>query len=310
VKIIYIARHGQTNSNDDEGAIQHALQELGHHVVAVREIKARNAVKLAKVDRPDLVLFHHWDDVETLKEFGKVGVPRVFWYFDLVDYPKDQTLAARCRRRVDWMHRVVPNVELGFCTDGDWVDHWSKTGAHGNKLVRLNQGADVRKVGVGEPGKVAIPILFTGIARGGGVERESFVREMMRTYGGMFRWVEKGTHGREMASLVASSMIVVAPDSPVTDRYWSNRVYNALGFGAFLLHPYSACLTHQYEHCRELIYYRSREDLHDKIRYYLSHPEDRQTVAARGYARTVREHTYTHRVKKLVQTVVERGLAR
>ncbi len=67
--------------------------------------------------------------------------------------------------------------------------------------------------------------------------RESFIQEMRHRWGSRFHHVERGVHGAQLAELIARARVVVAPDSPVTDRYWSNRVYNALGLGAFLMHP-------------------------------------------------------------------------
>ena len=38
-------------------------------------------------------------------------------------------------------------------------------------------------------------------------------------------------------------------------------------------------------------FYRSTDDLIEKIRYYLAHPEERERIARAGYERTMREHT-------------------
>lgn len=296
LKIAFVARHDQPNpSNDDEGAITHAFQELGHKVERLRESKGHLAHKLHWCD---FLLFCKWLDCKTL---ARVEIPKVFYYFDLVTYP-DPTLDARNRTRLAWMAQVLPLVDLGFCTDGDHTAR-DRTG----KLVWLPQGADGRYVGFGTAKQDTPPILFTGITRGGKV-RADFVYEMSNVYGDSFRQVQSGVHGRELADLIASSKIVVAPDGPVSDRYWSNRVYLSLGFGAFLLHPYCEGLTKHYTDGQEVVFYRSREDLHDKIRYYLERPAERQRIAAAGLERTKREHLYRHRVERLVQIVKERLL--
>ena len=310
MRVLYIAKHGQVPSNDDEGAIQYAFEQLGHEVTAIREVKAKNALGYCKGTKHDLVLFHHWDDQATLHTLRKLDIPLVFWYFDLVDQ-RDPSVEGRSERRKGWMERTVPEVDLGFCTDGDWVFRWNHWGpeGHRDKLVRLNQGADVRVAGKGLApiNSLVIPLLFTGTHRGG-AKRESFVSEMIETYGSMFRWVERGTYARKLADLIAQSHIVLAPDSPVTNMYWSNRVYNTLAFGGFLLHPLAHCLLEQYQDGKELVYYRSREDLHEKIRYYLGNPEARLRVSQAAVVRTVREHTYTNRVAELIRTLNARRL--
>jgi len=301
VKIIYVAKH-QSGGNDDEGAIGHALEQLGHEVIRIQErkgIKARNK-------EGDFLLFHKWEDIFAV---GQSKLPKVFWYFDLVDFP-DPTLAHRNNRRIQWMKEVTPLVDLGLCTDGDWVKQ-DTTG----KLVHLTQGADERITKVDGPSTCPlcrkeaahIPLLFTGIQRGG-VARQSFVKEMFDCYGTSFRHVIHGTHREDLADLLSSTAIVVAPDSPITNDYWSNRVYLTLGMGGFLLHPYCSQLADHYTDKKEIVFYHNREELHKLIRYYRGRLDEREKIQQAGYERTRREHTYKERCKKLIRLVQERVL--
>lgn len=298
LRIVYVAKH-DSGRNDDEGAICHALAELGHQVQRIRESEGVSASCI----QGDLLLFHSWRDWETLARL-KGRIPLVFWYFDLVDYP-DPTLQSRNQRRRNWMREVLPHVDLGFCTDGDWVARDSF-----GKLTHLLQGADSRAAKLGTTqtsleAEAVPPILFTG-TRHGGHQRASFVDEMTAVHGAAFHHIEEGIHGQPLAHLIARSQIVVAPDGPVTDRYWSNRVYQTLAFGGFLLHPYCEGLTEHYTPSREIVYYHAREELHEQIRFYLGRPHERQRIAAAGHARTLAEHTYTHRCRELVRFVQKR----
>ena len=45
----------------------------------------------------------------------------------------------------------------------------------------------------------------------------------------------------------------------------------------------------------EVVTFTDVHSLADQIRYYLSHDDERQSIAAAGHARTIREHTYVHR---------------
>jgi hypothetical protein len=294
MRVLFVARHNQANSNDDEGAITHALLRLGHEVHALPEDYAT----AAPVTGYDLCLFLKWRNPEA---FRRIKFPKAFWYFDRVG-ADDPSLAARGAARAAWMRETVPLVDVGFLTDGDHV----AADASG-KLVWLPQGADERVVGrgVGEP---QYDVLFTGIGKGGGRDRVSFVEEMRARYGERFRHVERGVHGRALADLVARSRIVVAPDAPATDRYWSNRVYVTLGFGGFLLHPWCEGLTRQYEQYEEVAYYRSREELHEMISTYLRVPSTRAEISEAGLERTLSANLYRHRVETLLRVCRERGL--
>lgn len=290
MRIIYIGKH-RSGGNDDEGAIAHVLLSLGHEVVQVIESRGYRAIKY----RGDLALFHHWSDSTHLEQ---LSMPRAFWYFDLVTYP-DRTLQARNDHRETWMSKMTPLVDVGFCTDGDWVARDKS-----NTLVRLLQGCDERYAGR-DRAEQDIDILFTGSFRGGGVGRESFVRGMSERYGSGF-YQATGHHRENLRALIARSKIVVAPDHPITDNYWSNRVYLTLGFGGFLLHPYAETLTQHYAHGREIVYYRSREELHEQIAYYLSHPEEREAIQEAALQRSLAEHTYRHRVEQMLSILESR----
>lgn len=292
MKILFVARHGQHNSSDDEGAIASALVSLGHEVTCLNESSGQYAPQYDA----DLLLFLKWLAPAVL---AKMRCRKVFHYFDLVTCP-DPTLRSRCRARQQWMREVLPHVDLGFLTDGDHVAR-----DRSRKLVWLPQGADGRIVGRGCVRRPSEPILFTGI-RNGGQGRASFVDELQARYGKDFRQVSSGVYRRELADLIASSEIVVAPDAPVTDRYASNRVFTSLGFGAFLLHPRCAFLEPMYEDRKEVVYYGSREELHDLIAYFRARPDERRAIAEAGLARTIAEHTYAHRVAKLIATARER----
>lgn len=292
MRIGYVGKFDQPNA-DDEGAITFALQALGHHVERVPERKGHTAKNFAV----DFYLCHHWQDYAAMAQLRR---PKVAWTFDLITYP-DPMLARRNQERVVWMRRLADVADLIFSTDGDWVAQ-DETG----KFVWLPQGADERVVGRGIPHGDPVPLLFTGIGRGGGRERVEFILDMQERYGEGFRHIQKGVYGRDLAHLIASTGIVLAPSGPVTDRYWSNRVYNVLGFGGFLLHPFSEGLAKQYKDGAEIMFYRHRVHLHDLIREYRDDRAGRQRIALAGLETTKQRHLYRHRCERLVEVVKER----
>lgn len=299
MKVIYVAKHN-SGGNDDEGAIAYAIEALGHRVVRVDERAAKNLKSYSISSGADLLLFHKWDNAEMLHRYEGV-CPRAFWYFDLVNWPSDPTLNTRCATRMDWMRRITPNVDFGFCTDGDWV----RDNEH--KLSWLPQGADERVVGAAAPIQPEPEeILFTGITRGAGRERLKFVEEVAKRFVNQFRQVPYGLHREKLRSVIASTKIVLCPSAPVTDRYWSNRVYNAAGFGAFILHPYSFNMLSQYSANKEVVYYHTMNDLFDSIAFYQEQPEKRERIQAAALERTIKDHLYRHRLTVLLDTIFMR----
>ena len=291
MRIAYIARHN-SGGGDDEGAIAYAIQQLGHEVIKVPE--SRNTPRYQRVD---LTLFHKWEPNRTFTS------PSVFWYFDLVDY-SDPGISKRCALRKRWMSRVLPMVDLGFCTDGDWVAN-NTTG----KLVWLPQGADERVVGC-NPSYKTIPLLFTGIADGGGAGREQWVEWCREMYGNRFTQVSSGVYREELRNLVGHSQVVLCPDSPVTHNYWSNRVYNLAGFGGTIVHPYCRKLEEHFKEGSEILFYTpgDRESLRTAISLIL-HPDSKEycdELGTNALARVRKEHLYRHRCETLIATVKER----
>lgn len=289
MRILYVAKHN-SGGNDDEGAIAYALTYLGHEVYCLPEQPKRE-----RFDWPpaDFCLFHKWMDIEALVQLAK-RMPLVCWYFDLVNYP-DETLIARNQQRRRYMTDVANLTEHIFCTDGDW--------AHANGLQHLPQGADERLVDLGSA-YPDMPILVAA-SRKGGIARDAFFTEMER-YGPKLRHVQRGLHGIHLRDVIAESHVVVAPSAPVTDRYWSNRVYLTLGFGGILLHPFSKGLGEHFVHGRDLVYYGDCRDMHAKIEYLLSCNEEqriRMRLAALDVIR--REHLYRHRCIELICTLRE-----
>lgn len=300
MRILYIARHAPRD-NQDELAIGYALEKLGHEVIRIEETQFGRETK--KNFGADFLLFHHCvQQLDYILNYKYC--PKVFWTFDLFDID-DESLRARMLNRQMWFNRCIDHITVGFCTDGDWVAK-DTTG----KLVHLMQGADERVVGFGEPTYDLPPILFTG-ARKHGIKRQEHIEHLERRWGDKFHVLgDSGPrgrkHGRDLANVFASVKIVVAPDGPSTDNYWSNRVYLTLGLGGFLLHPYCKNLTEQYEPDTELAYYSDREELDQKIDIYLKHPIYMEDMKKAGFKKTIDNHLYRHRCEKLIEIVKER----
>lgn len=304
MKIVYVANFG-AGGNSDEHAIQHALEQLGHTVWPVREEQGALAVDLLPRG-PELLLFHKWFDEPTLKAYEGV-CPRAFWWFDLVDWPSDPSLYRRSFQRKMWHRAALPSVEFGFLSDGDWVAQDAS-----GKLHFLPQGADERVVGRGKaiPPNAGYPgwsgdILFTGAVKQCGAGRRSFLDEMQARWGDRVLHVERGVYREGLARLIATARVVVCPDAPVTDRYWSNRVWNACGFAGFVLHPWAEKLEGMYLDPSHLRFYSGRPHLHELIQHYLSkhREEERLAVSEAALERTRQYHLYRHRAEKLIATV-------
>lgn len=81
------------------------------------------------------------------------------------------------------------------------------------------------------------------------------------------------------------------------------RAFDILGAGGFLLTNYQADFPDCYIPGEDFIYFESKEDLLDKITYYLQHEDERAAIARQGFERTAAHHTYKHRIQEIIATL-------
>jgi spore maturation protein CgeB len=78
-------------------------------------------------------------------------------------------------------------------------------------------------------------------------------------------------------------------------------LFEAAGCGAFQISDWKPSLPELFEPEREVVTFRTRQELKAKVDYYLAHPAERQEIADRAYARAHREHTYEKRLEKMLE---------
>lgn len=293
MRIAYIANHGQDRSSDDEGAIAHALAVLGHDVTTIREESGADVLSWKYA--PDLVLFHKWYDLETLTKLSGVCKTAV-WYFDRVQDP-DPKAQPSCRTRTARLRQVMPRVTHSFFTDGDWVANEKVP----NSSV-LRQGFDERLYFPPKHDLRANTVLFTGNNRWS-AGRKAFVELLHAKFGKRLIHIDSGLYREGLRTLIQRSAVVVAPDSPGSDRYWSNRIYNVLGSGGCLLHPAWAGVSADYSPGVDFMGYLNRDAMVSTAFRLLNLPKLREETAQRGYLSTMNRNLYRHRVEQLLQTV-------
>jgi len=82
---------------------------------------------------------------------------------------------------------------------------------------------------------------------------------------------------------------------PTLPQQIKGRNFEIPGCGGFILTHRAEDLDRYYEDGREIVCFETVHEMIEKIHYYLSHDAERAAIAAAGYKRTLREHTYVHR---------------
>lgn len=81
----------------------------------------------------------------------------------------------------------------------------------------------------------------------------------------------------------------------------SQRIWDVLGCGGFLLTNYQEELPEYFEIGKDLECYENIEDCLQKTQYYMAHDDIRQEIAANGYKKVKAMHTYTIRIAQMLK---------
>ena len=121
-----------------------------------------------------------------------------------------------------------------------------------------------------------------------------------RAYGGKFVW------GKDYAKVARLSKIFLAFDSmPHIRKSMSARMYTAVGCGAFYMCQHVAGIEDVLTPGREIVTFRSDDEMIDMIKYYLSRDEERRKISEAGKLRVLNDHTYEVRAKQMIEIVLK-----
>ena len=287
MKIVYFCKVKTENSDNTEDHIQFCLEKLGHQVKRIDEANWNKSDVVNEIKDADLFLFHkaginsQYSFQKFLDLLSFITCKKVCWYFDKIWSDREIILTT-----------LLPFIDRLFLTDETWMRR------HSYKNVEvLRQGIGIEDTSLGQFKKeLETEIAFVGTVYG---DREEFVKKLKERYGQKVR-IFGNIFNRDLYDLMASTKIVIAPDSPGDDFYWSSRVYMILGSGGFLLHPKYEGLKEEFTHKEHLVCYNDFDDMCSKIDFYLENEKKRKKIQQQGYEKCIKEFNYLERCKMLL----------
>ena len=140
--------------------------------------------------------------------------------------------------------------------------------------------------------------------------RPKLINFLSQTYGARFNlYGREGlgvVRGQELNNLYASTKVVVGdtlcPEFKYAD-YWSDRIYETLGRGGFLIHPYIQGLEKEFENKKHIVFYEynNLNQLQELINYYLEHEEEREEIRRSGHELVKNNYTYKNRWEAILK---------
>ena len=85
------------------------------------------------------------------------------------------------------------------------------------------------------------------------------------------------------------------------------RIMDILGAGGFALTNYCFETAELFQEDKEIVMFRTPEELVDKVAYYLKHDREREKIAKAGREKVLKCYTYERKLKQLMEWVEGEG---
>jgi spore maturation protein CgeB len=310
--------------------IEEALRSVGHEVVTFndrdhifpgrlrRKISLLQKLSVAAINRgllkcaaraqPDVVLVTggHRITKSALLRLTGMKVQTVLWTMD-------QPHAS------DIMLTTAPYYHYLFCQGTEYVDIFCRMGLSSAQWLPMACDPQVHRrveVAGGEKLRFGSDVVFVGSYY---PHRAELLQQVSTFNLGVWGpgW-EVLPHGSPLRPFIraahttpetwvriySASNIVLSihyrdPQNRIPVHQASPRVFEAMACGAFVLTDRQPDVVSLFRGGEHLVVFDDDRDLREKIGYFLTHPEERERIAAAGMREVLDNHTYAHRVKEL-----------
>lgn len=315
MKIAYVGNFSQRHCTETHLAL--TLEKLGHEVIRLQENEVTEGALSAMIITEDWDLFlftRTWDTLVTMDHLAQLRerkIPSASYHLDLyVGLKREDGLDQDPFWRTDFVFTPDGSQQAAEVFKAKSINHYyMKPGVYEDECYIAepdNYGLDVVFVGGGEA---------TGVGQQYGHKewpyRGKLIKFLRDTYGDDFHkfgWPQATIRNEELNQLYANSKIVVGDslclnfDHPY---YWSDRVYETMGRGGFIIHPFIEGMQEEFTNGKNIVFYEYNnwEQLKEKIDYYLEHDDEREAIRKAGHEFVKANATYTQRLQQMLNVI-------
>lgn len=313
MRIAFLGNFGVDYSSESHH--KRTLQGMGHEVFPLQEGRANAEQIEALASASDLFIWvhtHGWKTpsetnlsmVEVLDRLNKAGKPTITYHLDLwfgLQRQKDL--------EQDEFYKHIGHFFTVDKLMADWFNDNTSVKGH-----YLHAGVFAEECQLNQKAGMQNEVIFVG-SRGYHPEwqyRPQLIDWLAETYKERFKHFGGDglgvVRGEALNQLYGSTKVVVG-DSLCIDfkypYYWSDRVYETLGRGGFMIHPYIEGMEQDFEDGKHLVFYKfgDFDDLKAKIDYYLEHDDEREKIRLAGHEHVKANHTYNNRWGEILREV-------
>lgn len=285
-----------------------ALTDLGHQVETLQEGEATAAAVVRAAAPADVLLWVHTHGRQTpggmapaVRELRRSRTRVVSYHLDLWHGLGREAL-------LDDPDYYVNLVDHFFTVDPALAGHVDRRG-HGNGHW-LPAAVCHRECWMAPARRRDLPVVFVGSHRyhAEWPHRNRLLLALTQRYGGDFHAFPNGrpqVRGAELNRLYGRSQVVVGDSlcpGGSHEGYWSDRVYETMGRGGFIVHPRVPGLEDHFtdgQHLR-LYDFDDFDGLFQVIDEHLADPAATDLIRRAGHAEVHAHHTYLHRWRHIV----------
>ena len=301
-KIVFLGNFNVDYTSESHHAS--TLESLGHKVIRMQESVAKGEDILKSSIDADLFIWIHTHGWETP---GKINMEQVLLTLkncNVITMTYHLDLWFGLKRQQDLLkYPVYQDIGYFFTVDkkmAEWFNQKTKV-----KGYYLPAGVYDKECYL-KPHELENDVIFVGSKKyhPEWSYRPQLIEWLERAYVGRFKHFGSGgqpsIRGAKLNRLYASTKVVVG-DTLCLDfeykDYWSDRVYETLGRGGFLIHPYVSGMEKEFEDKKHLVFYEygNFKQLKELIDYYLVNDKEREEIRKAGHELVKEKYTYKNR---------------
>jgi len=272
----------------------------------------RNFVNISHHNRPDVIIVIGGDRItrRALKQLIKDEISTVLWTTDpprkfqpiINSAPFYSHIVCLGTEAVDLLHNAgIKDAHwLPMACDSDYhqplelsiedQDRYSYdiafVGSYYQRRAELLEGLSSFNLGIWGPGWEQLPV-------------HSPLRALVKgahTKPGTWRKIYS-------ASKITLSIHYQDPEHRFPVYQASPRVFEALACGAFIITDSQRDVMSLFKDREHLVAFSDKDDLQEKVAHFLEHPQERVRIAGNGRREVLENHTYIHRLEKLLSLI-------
>jgi hypothetical protein len=286
------------------------LESMGHHVIRLQESESTSEDVFNNAINSDLFVWvhtHGWNTPgimtmqDVLLRLKKHKIPSMTYHLDLwLGLSRQRDLRRKpVYQHIDHFFTVDRKMAEWFNTRTNVKGHYVPAGVYDKECVYT-------------PTTPKEDVIFVGSKtyHPEWPYRPKLINFLSKTYGTRFNlYGREGlgiVRGQDLNNLYASTKVVVGdtlcPNFNYPD-YWSDRIYETIGRGGFLIHPYINGLEKEFEDKKHVVFYEynNLNQLQELINYYLEHDAEREEIRRSGHELVKNNYTYKNRWETILK---------